>query len=85
QAYIGAGVSTLVTGATGVNAPGVDDFAMASFGRNKITGPTYSAASYTVANPEAGRYTVSKMTDFDNDLAAWNGSWVCAPRSNVAS
>ena len=84
QAYVGTTVATLVGAATGTNAPGVDDFAMASFGRNKISG-TISAGTYTVANPEAGMYTVSKMTDFDNDLAAWNGSWVCGPRTTFAT
>jgi len=82
QAYVGLSVATLVTGATGSSAPGVDDFAMASFGRNKTTGPI-SAASYTTTAPEAGKYTVSKMSDFDNDLAAWNGSWVCGPRTTM--
>ena len=84
QAYVGTTVATLVTGATGTIAPGVDDFAMASFGRNKISGPL-SGATYTVANPEAARYTVSSMTDFNNDLVAWNGSWICGPRTNVGS
>lgn len=85
QAYIGPGVATLVTGAVAPNAPAADDFAMASFGRNKITGPTYSAANYTLAAPEAGMYLVSGMTSFDYDLAAWNGSWICAPRTNVGT
>jgi len=84
QAYVGSTVAQLVTGATGSNAPGTDDFAMASFGRNKATG-TISAATYTPADPEAGLYTVSKMSDFDNDLAAWNGTWICGPRTNVGS
>jgi len=85
QAYVGTTVSQLVTGATGTNAPGVDDFAMASFGRNKITGPLYSAATYQTATPEAGMYIVDSMASFDNDLAAWNGSWVCGPLTNVGS
>jgi type II secretion system protein G len=85
QAYCGTSVSTLVTGATGTNAPGVDDFAMASFGRDKTTGPTYSAATYTAAAPEGGLYVVTGMSSFDQDLAAWNGSWICGPRTNVGS
>ena len=83
QAYVGTTVATLITGATGTNAPGDDDFAMGSFGRNKITGPLYSAATYTTTNSEAGKYNVSKMSDFDNDLVAWNGSWVCGPRTTL--
>ena len=84
QAYVGTTVATLVTAATGTNAPGVDDFAMASFGRDKGTGPI-SAATYQVATPEAGMYTVTSMAAFNNDLAAWNGSWVCGPQTNVGS
>jgi type II secretion system protein G len=84
QAYVGTSVSTLVTGATGTNAPSSDDFAMASFGRDKTSGPL-SAATYAVATPEAGLYVVTGMASFDNDLAAWNGSWICGPRTNVGS
>jgi len=84
QAYVGSSVSQLVTAASGSNAPGVDDFAMASFGRNTVSGPI-SAGDYQVATPEAGMYFVSQMSSFDNDLAAWNGSWVCGPRTNVGS
>jgi type II secretion system protein G len=83
QAYCGTAVSTLIPGATGSNAPAADDFAMGSFGRNKITGPLYSGATYTTTNPEAGKYIVSKMSDFDNDLVAWNGTWVCGPRTTL--
>ena len=82
QAYVGAGVSTLIPNATAV---GVDDFAMASFGRNKVTGPLYSGSTYTTTDPEAGKYTVGKMSDFDNDLVCWNGSWVCGPKTYVGS
>ncbi|OGD16718.1 MAG: hypothetical protein A2V76_02440 [Candidatus Aminicenantes bacterium RBG_16_63_14] len=84
QAYVGTTVASLITGATGTNAPAADDFAMASFGRNKGSGPI-SAATYNPTNPEAGLYTVTGMTSFDNDLVAWNGSWVAGPRTNVGS
>jgi general secretion pathway protein G len=85
QVYLGTAVSTLVTAATVANGAGPDDFAMGSFGKNKLTGPLFSGASYTIANPEAGMYVVSTMSDFNNDLVAWNGSWVCAPRTNVGT
>jgi len=84
QAYVGTGVVSLVTAATDVNAPGVDDFAMASFGRDKLSGPI-SAETYQVTAPEAGLYVVSGMASFDNDLVAWNGSWICGPTTNVGS
>jgi type II secretion system protein G len=84
NAYTGTFVANCVTAASGANAPGVDDFAMSSFGRDKGDGPI-SASDYSPANPEAGMYTVASMAAFDNDLAAWNGSWVCGPRTNVGS
>jgi general secretion pathway protein G len=80
-AYVGTTVATLIGAATGTNAPGVDDFAMASGGRNK----GLEAVAYTTANPEAGLYTVSSMADFDKDLVAWNGSWIAGPKTNVGS
>jgi type II secretion system protein G len=76
-----AGVLAVVSTATQV---GSDDFAMVSFGRNKVAGPI-QASNYTTGNPEGGRYTVTGMASFDNDLAAWNGSWICGPRTNVGS
>jgi type II secretion system protein G len=82
RAYVGTGITGLVTNATGA---GTDDFAMGSYGRDKLSGPTYSAATYAPATPEAGLYRITGMTSFDNDLAAWNGSWVCGPTANVAS
>ena len=84
KAFTGLAVASLVTSATGVNAPALDDFAMGSWGRDKLAGP-FPASVYTPAAPEAGMYTVSKMSDFNNDLAAWNGSWICAPRTNVGT
>ena len=61
---------------------GDDDFAMASFGRDKNEGPI-GGADYGTGTPEGGMYTVSGMTSFNNDLVAWNGSWIAGPRTNV--
>jgi general secretion pathway protein G len=84
QAYVGTTVATLITGATGTNAPSSDDYAMACFGRDKASGPI-GGMTYAIATPEAGLYTVSNMGSFDNDLVAWNGSWVAGPKTNVGS
>jgi type II secretion system protein G len=84
QAYLGTTVATLITGATGTNAPSSDDFAMACFGRNKVSGPI-GGFTYAIATPEAGLYIVNNMGSFDNDLVAWNGSWVAGPKTNVGS
>jgi len=57
---------------------GEDDFAVSSFGRNKVATP-YAAAAWLPTAPEASRYNVSAMVDFNNDLVNWNGSWICGP------
>jgi type II secretion system protein G len=77
-----AGVST-VLGAGATNL-GDDDFAMVSYGRDREQGPVAST-NYGTATPEGGLYLVTGMASFNNDLAAWNGSWICAPRTNVGS
>jgi type II secretion system protein G len=84
QAYCGTAVATLIAAATGAQAPGADDFAMASFGKDKAAGPI-GAAQYSTTAPEGGKYNVSKMSDFDNDLVAWNGSWIAGPKTTLSS
>jgi hypothetical protein len=48
---------------------------IASWGRNGVAG----ALTYDSTNPEASRYNVSSMADFDKDLVAWSGNWIVAP------
>ena len=62
-----------VTGANG-------DFVVASFGRDKTQ---QTNTGFSDSTPEDGLYIVNEMADFDNDLVAWNGSWICAPRSSA--
>jgi type II secretion system protein G len=62
---------------------GDDDFIIMSWGRDGVVGPNYSAASYATDDPEAGRYNVSKMSDFNEDLVNWNGSWIVGPSSTL--
>jgi type II secretion system protein G len=54
---------------------GDDDFIVISLGRNSV-GPSHT---YDSTNPEASRYNVGRMADFDNDLVAWSGNWIVAP------
>ena len=78
--YTGTGVA----GAYGIQAAmvGVDDFVIASRGRDGVDGGgTYGAYTFVATNPEAGLYVVNSMEDFKNDLVNWNGSWVHAPRT----
>jgi type II secretion system protein G len=67
---------------SGANADNIgdDDFVISSFGRNTEEGP-YPASTYQEASPEAGFYNVSGMSDFDGDLVAWAGNWICGPRT----
>ncbi len=81
NAYLGAtAVTGVVTGAVTADV-GDDDFVIESWGRDKTAGPTYQASTYTTGTPEAGRYNVSKMADFNEDLVNWNGSWIVGPSS----
>jgi hypothetical protein len=60
---------------------GGDDFVIASFGRNTTKG----SIKYDYTDPEASRYNVGGMSDFDNDLVCWSGNWVIAPASVIVS
>jgi len=73
-----AAVNNVVTGAEDAEV-GDDDFVIQSWGRDKLAGPTYEASTYTTGSPDAGRYNVSKMADFNEDLVNWDGSWIVGP------
>lgn len=63
----------------GITGPGLDDFLVASYGRDKtVEGWTYSAA-----DPDAGLYTISSATDFNRDLISFNGAFVRGPRAGA--
>ena len=75
QAAVGAlNLTGYLTG-TAVTDLGGDDFIIASHGRNGVPG----TLTYDPTDPEASRFNVGGMSDFDNDLVAWSGSWVIAP------
>jgi len=67
------------------NDIGEDDWVIASQGRDAIPGPTYSAATWLPASPEASRYNVSSMKDFNEDLVNWDGSWIVGPTSTLST
>jgi type II secretion system protein G len=63
----------------GISGSAVDDFVIASYGRDKIdNGWTYNANA-----PEAGLYTIAEMKDFDKDLVNYNGAFIHAPRAGA--
>jgi general secretion pathway protein G len=65
---------------------GGDDFMIASFGRNGAAGSTQDGLlTYNSTTPEASRYNVSGMADFDNDLVAWSGNWIIAPATALVA
>jgi type II secretion system protein G len=76
-------VESCVSGAD-PNDIGEDDFAIDCYGRDKAAGPI-DATMYSTGSPEAGFYNVSSMHDFDNDMCAWNGSWICGPRTSLVT
>jgi type II secretion system protein G len=75
QAAVGANnLDGYLTG-TAATELGGDDFIIASGGRNGDR-PSHT---YDPTNPDASRYNVSGMADFDNDLVCWAGNWIVAP------
>ena len=84
KVYCGQAPVTGVLSGANANDIGSDDFAVQSFGRDKLIGPV-QASTYTTGTPEAGFYNVSKMADFNNDLVCWNGNWVVGPRTALVT
>jgi type II secretion system protein G len=61
----------------GVTQCGVDDFLIASYGRDK----TKTDFTFNPLTPTTAYFDISGMSSFDNDLVNWNGSWIHAPKS----
>lgn len=66
---------------TGITNSGDDDFVIISLGRKGVA----DYDGYAEATPGADMFTVSSMSDFDNDLVNWNGSWIQAPKVGSGS
>jgi prepilin-type N-terminal cleavage/methylation domain-containing protein len=60
---------------------GFDEFVVGSVGRDGVGG----TPAFDANNPEAGFYIVDTVSDFDNDLVAWNGSWVIGPQQRFGT
>lgn len=59
----------------GISNPTRNDILVASFGRdNKKDG-----FFFRVNDPEGGFFLLTRMSDFNNDLIMWNGSWIRRP------
>ena len=61
----------------GVTNTGVDDFLVASYGRDKAM----TAIAFDPLNPATAYFPITGMVSFDNDLVNWSGSWIHAPKS----
>jgi len=85
EAHLGAAAVFAIASGVPIAEMGGDDFIILSRGRLNGVGPTYFASAYTKLLPDAGRYNVSSMVDFNEDLVNWNGSWIVGPRTTVAS
>jgi type II secretion system protein G len=65
----------------GISGALVDDFLVASFGRDKAQeGFTFDESSFG-----AGIFQVFSISDFDKDLIMWNGNWIRYPRIGSSS
>ena len=78
--YCGFAAGGIIVAA--VDDVGADDFLIISYGRNNTAGDFYPG-DYDPAAPDALFYNVRGMSDFDNDLGAWNGNWIAGPVTYV--
>ncbi len=72
---------TDANGQWGIAGAQLDDFVIASFGRDKAVG----SFSFVPTNPEAGLFVVSAMAHFNYDLVQWNGSWIRGRRTSAGA
>ncbi len=61
-----------------------EDFVVYSYARGGVAGPIIGFNDYDMTNPEATLYNIVSMQAFTNDLSAWSGNWIVAPRSTSA-
>ncbi len=73
--WCGSGAEGMMT--AGVTDCGVDDFLVASYGRNKA----YDSFTFDPLVPTTAFFEINGMTDFNNDLVNWDGSWIHVPKS----
>ena len=68
-------------GYTNISCTALDDFVIASVGRNGIQ----DDFNYDPTSPESSYFRITGMSSFNQDLVIWNGSWVHAPKVYAAS
>ncbi len=68
-------------GQWGIADAQLDDFVVASYGRDK----TLEVFAFAPTTPEAGLFVVSAMAHFNYDLVMWNGSWIRGRRTSAGA
>jgi general secretion pathway protein G len=81
--HVGATACVGNIGNVPIEELGDEDFVIYSFARGGAPGPDIAFTDYDMANPEATLYSVVNMATFQNDLSAWSGNWIVAPRSTA--
>jgi type II secretion system protein G len=64
-------------GQYGIAGSGLDDFLVASYGRDK----TVESWTYDPTMPDGGLYSITATVDFDKDLINFNGGFIRGPRA----
>ncbi|MBN1939356.1 MAG: type II secretion system protein [Candidatus Aminicenantes bacterium] len=64
-------------GQYGISGSGMDDFLVASYGRDK----SVETWTYNSALPGGGLYSISSTGDFDKDIINFNGGFIRGPRA----
>jgi general secretion pathway protein G len=59
----------------GISNPARSDILVASFGRDNKKDSFF----FRTNDPEGGFFFLARMSDFNNDLIMWNGSWIRRP------
>jgi len=59
----------------GISNPTRNDILVASFGRDNKKDSFF----FRINDPEGGIFLLTRMSDFNNDLIMWNGSWIRRP------
>ena len=65
----------------GISGALVDDFLVASFGRDRLQ----ESFTFDQDSVGAGLFRVSSISDFDKDLIMLNGNWIRYPRVGTSS
>jgi len=75
--YTGGAACNAANYGTVSDGTAVDDFLIASWGRDKVNTPF----AWSAATPEVGIYTITSTADFNRDLVNMSGSFIGGPRA----